>query len=318
MSATTRLFFATDIHASTRCFKKFLNAGQFYDASVLIVGGDVTGKSLIPIVREGGGRVLAYNQGGKVRLRSEDEARAFENKAADAGVYTYRCTEEQLRELSSDAASREMLFTRLICDRMTEWVDLADRRLAGSGIRAFFNTGNDDIFDIDAIIDDSEALVRPEGDVVEIDSLCTMISSGYANITPFKCPRDVPEEVLGEKISSMVENVRDVKRCIFNLHCPPYQSQLDNAPKLDEELQPHMSAFGIEHCPVGSTTVRAAIERHQPLLGLHGHIHESRAAVRIGRTLCINPGSEYHEGVLRGALVELHRGKLLNYTLTSG
>jgi hypothetical protein len=58
--------------------------------------------------------------------------------------------------------------------------------------------------------------------------------------------------------------------------------------------------------PVGSTSVRTAIERVQPLLGLHGrHIHESRGAVPIGRTLALNPGSSYEEGVLQGALVTL-------------
>jgi Icc-related predicted phosphoesterase len=70
--------------------------------------------------------------------------------------------------------------------------------------------------------------------------------------------------------------------------------------------------------PVGSTAVRAAIEEHQPLLSLHGHIHESGGAVRIGRTLAINAGSEYGEGVLRGVLVTVGGGKVLRYQATTG
>lgn len=318
MSVITRLFFATDIHGSTRCFKKFLNAGKFYNADVIILGGDVTGKALIPIVMEKRNRGRAFDHGQEIHLASKEEVQAFEAKAADAGSYTYGCDPDEFHELCESSAKRELLFSRLIRTRIEKWVALADARLVGTEIRAFFNAGNDDIFDIDSIIDSSRTLLRPEGRVVEIDAYCTMISTGFANLTPFKCPRDVPEENLEQKITDMVSNVPDLRLCIFNLHCPPYQSQLDNAPKLDEELQPSMSAFGVDHAPAGSKAVRAAIERYQPLLGLHGHIHESRAAVRIGRTLCINPGSEYHEGVLRGALVELERGRLLNHTLTSG
>jgi len=64
--------------------------------------------------------------------------------------------------------------------------------------------------------------------------------------------------------------------------------------------------------------VREAIEKYKPLLGLHGHIHESRGVVNIGRTLCINPGSEYGEGIIRGAIVDLAKDKVLSYQLTSG
>ena len=77
-------------------------------------------------------------------------------------------------------------------------------------------------------------------------------------------------------------------------------------------------AGGIEMQPVGSTACRETIERYQPLLGLHGHLHESRGTFQLGRTLCINPGSEYSEGVLRGALIELEGGQVKNYQLTTG
>ncbi len=64
--------------------------------------------------------------------------------------------------------------------------------------------------------------------------------------------------------------------------------------------------------------MRAAIEKYKPLLGLHGHVHESKGFVNIGSTLCINPGSEYGEGILRGVIVELGDGKVKNYLLTQG
>jgi hypothetical protein len=69
---------------------------------------------------------------------------------------------------------------------------------------------------------------------------------------------------------------------------------------------------------VGSKAVRAAIEKYQPLVGLHGHIHESRSAQKIGRTTCINPGSEYGEGILRGCLVTFAEGVIEGFQMTSG
>jgi len=318
VDTNTCIFFATDIHASTRCFKKFVNAAKYYKADVLVLGGDVTGKAMIPIVYWGSGRTIAYDSGQEVQLDTEAEITALESKAADAGSYTHRCSPEEFELLRGDKKCRTALFSTLMRERMRAWVDLADDRLSGTGIRVFFNAGNDDGFEIDEIIDSSRVLQRPEGRCLEIDAFCTMISTGFTNLTPFRCPRDVSEVELERKIADMAAEVPDASRCIFNLHCPPYQSQLDNAPKLQDDLQPRMTAFGIDYAPAGSTAVRKAIEVHQPLLGLHGHFHESKGVAHIGRTLCINPGSEYHEGVLRGALVQLTRGVIKNYTLTCG
>lgn len=315
---TTTLFFATDIHGSTRCFKKFLNASKHYSADVLVLGGDVTGKAVIPIVLSSANRAVAYDTGDAVQLSGEAEITNFEERVANAGAYTLRCTPEEYRQLDALEARREQVFAELVEQRVREWVTLADERLHGSDVRVFFNTGNDDFFAVDPLIDASKSMVRPEGRCIEIDDCCTMVSTGFANETPFGCPRDVPEDELTTKIETMMQLVPDPTRCIFNFHCPPYGTQLDNAPKLDSSLRPQMNGFGIEYAHVGSTAVRSAIQRYQPLLGLHGHIHESKGAARIGKTLCLNPGSEYHEGVLRGALVRLRRGYVENYLLTSG
>ncbi len=318
MDRATRLFFATDIHASNRCFKKFLNAAKHYRADVLVLGGDVTGKDMVPIVMTSGGRAIAKHMGSVEDLETDTDITDFEQRVADSGSYTYRCTPEEYDRISKDPTAFNRVFSSLIKARMRQWVGWADERLRGQGVRAFFNAGNDDTFAIDSIIDSSETLTRPEGKCVEIDEHCTMISCGFANLTPFHTPRDVPEEELARKIASMVSQVPDLRRCIFNLHCPPYRSQLDNAPALGPDLRPKMSALGVEFAPVGSTAVRAAIEQHQPLLGLHGHVHESKGSTRIGNTLCLNPGSEYKEGILRGALIQLTRGQVSNFAFTTG
>ena len=116
----------------------------------------------------------------------------------------------------------------------------------------------------------------------------------------------------------MASSVQDMPNCIFNLHCPPFDTGIDQAPLLDEELRPRIGIQGVEMAPVGCQAVRQAIEHYQPLLGLHGHIHESKGVASLGRTLCINPGSEYSEGVLRGALVTIKKGKVVSHMFTSG
>jgi Icc-related predicted phosphoesterase len=146
-----------------------------------------------------------------------------------------------------------------------------------------------------------------------------MISTGYANITPWRCARDVPEEELMTRIESMAAKLKQPSRSIFNFHCPPYGTMLDVAPQLDENLKPKSSATGgLQMAAVGSKSVLSAIEKYQPMLGLHGHIHESRGFQMIGRTLCINPGSEYTEGILRGFLAELTEDKVKDHMFVSG
>ncbi len=67
-----RVFFATDIHGSDVCWRKFLNAGKFHKADVLIMGGDMTGKAMVPIVANGSNWELEL-QGQRHVLTTEDE-----------------------------------------------------------------------------------------------------------------------------------------------------------------------------------------------------------------------------------------------------
>ena len=118
-----------------------------------------------------------------------------------------------------------------------------------------------------------------------------MISLGYSNITPFDSPRELEEDELYRRVEVLATQVDDLGHCIFNLHVPPYDSLLDSAPQLDAELRVVATAGQPVMIPVGSTAVRELIERFQPVVALHGHVHESRGATRIGRTLCINPAA---------------------------
>ncbi len=319
MSRRTTLFFATDIHGSERCFIKFINAAKFYQANVLILGGDITGKAMVPIVRQSGGASYrATLLGQTVSLESEEAIAAFERRVRQAGAYPFRTTTEEVAAMEADRSLVDRLFTRLMVESVEGWCEIAEERLRGTGVRCFIQAGNDDEREIVKVLKQCSYIEMPEGRVVVIDDEHEMVSSGFANTTPWHAPRDIPDEELGSFIEAMAGQLRAPERAVFNIHVPPYATGLDIAPLLDDNLKPIVIGGEVAMGPVGSKALHDAIEKYQPLISLHGHVHESRGVARIGRTTCINPGSEYGDGQLRAALVNLKGAKLLSYQLITG
>ena len=313
----TRIFFTTDVHGSDRCFRKFLNAAKVYKASCLILGGDITGKVLIPIVEREGGKYEAQVFGERAVFGKEkvDEVR---KRLQDAGQYSVVTTRAELTEIQADKAKEEKVFNDAMAQVLRSWVALAQERLKGTNIVCYVSPGNDDKLEIDSVLVDSGPFVNPEDKVVELDGGFEMITLGTANPTPWKSPREVSEERLGEIIERLASQVNRPEDAIYNLHVPPINTELDRAPAVSHDFNYVKEGLGVKYIHAGSSAVRKAIEKHSPLLGLHGHIHESKGFVRIGRTLCLNPGSEYADGILRGVLANLEPGKVHDFMLTSG
>lgn len=311
------IFFATDLHGSNVCFKKFVNAGKFYGADVLILGGDVTGKMVVPIARQPDGSYLSAFAGKEVALVGDDEVQAFEARIADMGFYPQVMEEDEYRELADDPDGQETLFHKLIRERLEEWIEYARPRLAEHGVKCFAAPGNDDSFYVDELLAASEAIELLEGRVVELDGV-EMLTTGWSNETPWKTERETSEVELRSMITAMIDRLERPEAAIFNIHVPPHATSLDQCPKLDEELRPVSSGGNPVMTSAGSTAVRELIEKHQPLLGLHGHIHEGRGIARIARTVCVNPGSNYSEGVLNGSLIRLQGGEIRDVHLTQG
>jgi hypothetical protein len=310
----TKVFFATDLHGSEMCWRKFLNAAKFYGADVLICGGDMTGKAIVPIVQENGHFTVSL--GGQSQEVEAEQVADVEGQIRRKGYYPLRMSVDQLREMDQSAAKRSETFQQVMLDGVERWMGMAAEKLRGTGIRLFVCPGNDDEMEVDDVIRRAELVELGEGRVVEIEGF-TMISTGWSNPTPWKTHREEPEAELGRRIEAMAALLPDASRAIFNLHCPPYKSGLDEAPAIDADLK--LLHGGRALRPVGSTAVREAIERHQPLISLHGHIHESKGAVKIGKTLSINPGSSYEEGMLMGAIVQLDPKKgIKSYQLVNG
>ncbi|MGH2474073.1 MAG: metallophosphoesterase family protein [Candidatus Limnocylindrales bacterium] len=312
-----RIFFATDIHGSDVCWRKFLNAGAFHKADVLVMGGDMTGKAMVPIVDAGNGSWELTLQEQAHVINGEDELVAMEKRIADRGYYPVRMTRDELVEWSSDPAVVDRRFKEVMLASVKRWMDLADERLKGTRIRCIVSPANDDIFEIDPLVDAAELVDLGESNTIELDGF-TLVSTGWANPTPWNTFRELPEPELRARIDGLVADAGDPRRAIFNFHAPPYGSNLDAAPKLDADMK-YVSG-GQALVPVGSRAVREAIVDHGPVLSLHGHIHEGRGAVKIGRTLAINPGSSYEDGVLQAAIVDLDpkKGEVKRYLLING
>ncbi|HEY7701565.1 MAG TPA: metallophosphoesterase [Candidatus Limnocylindrales bacterium] len=311
-----RIFFATDVHGSDVCWRKFLNAGAFHKADVLIMGGDMTGKAMVPIVRKDGGWELTLQEQ-RQRLSTDEELQAMEKRISDRGYYPVRLEQDELEAWSADPALVDERFKAEMLGNVERWMALADERLEGKGIRCIVSPANDDMFEIDPIIAAAKNVELGEANTIGLDGW-SLVSTGWANPTPWKTFRELPEDELRARIDGLVEKVDDPKRSIFNFHAPPYGSNLDSAPQLDEELK--YVAGGQALVPVGSKAVRDAITAYGPALSLHGHIHEGRGAVKIGRTLAVNPGSTYEDGVLQAAIVDLDskKGEVKRYLLING
>ena len=312
-----KVFYVTDIHGSEICWRKFLNAGTFYQADVVIVGGDITGKAMVPIIRRRDQWDTAmFDQ--HVVLKTGAEVADIERKIRNRGYYPVRMSGDDYDQLRADLEEVTRRFTQVILQETQRWIEMADDKLRGKVHRVIVCPANDDMFELDPLLHQQGHVVETnDQDPLDLEGF-QMISLGWTNPTPWNTFRELPENELAKRVDELVAKVTDPSRTIFNFHAPPYRSGLDEAPALDENL--NLKAGGRAMQPVGSTSVRTAIEQVQPLLGLHGHIHESRGAVRIGRTLALNPGSSYEEGVLQGALVTLDpkKAKIRNYVLVNG
>lgn len=311
-----KLFFATDIHGSDICWMKFLNAGKFYGVDVLILGGDMTGKAIVPVIHQGGNKYRMVLLEQAFDAADETELNDLVKRVRSRGYYPYITNPDEIKELEKTPEKVHDIFHAEVLKVVGQWMEIADKKLDGTALKVYCSPGNDDMFEVDALIRASKRVVLSEGEVVALGGIHELISSGWSNRTPWQTHREEDEDQLQVRYEAMISRLKNPRGAIFNIHVPPYKSNLDEAPELDENLRPKMAGQALK--PVGSTALRKMIETHQPLLGLHGHIHEGRGTARIGKTLCINPGSMYEQGTLLGAIVTLEKDKIRDYVLTSG
>jgi len=318
MAKPTRIFFVADLHGSERCFRKFVNAGRIYEAQVLLIGGDIAGKTITPLWPENGGWT-GLHFGMRRWVQTDSDLAKFEEDLRAIGSIPYRTTPKEWEEISADRRRADALFRQLALEVLRRWLALAESRLKGSGVRMLIGLGNDDFDEMEEVLTSSDYVELTDLRLLRLDDSHELLTLPYSNITPWHTNRELSETEIAERVRAAAEKLEHPERTVFNIHVPPAGTQLDLAPRLTPDLTKVMGPGGEpELVHVGSTAVRAAIEQFQPLLGLHGHIHESKGFSQLGRTLCVNPGSVYSEGILQGLVVDLDRDGVRSHVLTTG
>jgi Icc-related predicted phosphoesterase len=304
----TRILFATDMHGSEGVWRKFLNASAMLKVDVAICGGDLTGKMIVPIVERKDGKYSYYHLK-KTHIIEASELEKAMKDIRGIGYYPYITNESEYEEMTKSSKKVDEVFHKVMISTIKDWLDLIPQKIPPD-TRVVVCPGNDDRASVDDIVNNHKHVINGEGKVIQIDESHEMISTGWVNPSPWKTTREEEDEKLEERLEKYISQLKSAENAIFNFHAPPYQSKLDEAPLLDKELNPIIQGGSVIMIPVGSKAVRKMIEKYQPFLGLHGHIHEAAGSMKIGKTYCVNPGSEYAEGILRAFLIEFKGNKI--------
>jgi Icc-related predicted phosphoesterase len=302
----TRFYLVSDFHASEPSWKKMLNAIRLgiYKADAVLYAGDLTGKAIVPIVPTDTG-FQATLLGVERNARDEKELADLERDITAIGYYPHVMTSDEIATIGNDEEKLHELFSYLIHKQVEHWMNLAAERLAGTDVPLYLIPGNDDPWEIDPALDASQYAVNVDGKVVDVVGGFQLLGLGKSSPTPWNTPREVSEDDFRQEIYGLSDQIRDPRKAIFLIHCPPFNTGLDTAPMLDADFNLTTSAGDLLRGPVGSKGVREAIEQVNPVLSLHGHIHESGGERMLNNSLCINPGSEAAYGVVRGYLVDI-------------
>lgn len=312
MAKSLRCYMCSDLHAANRAYRKLLNAIKMnvYEARVVLIAGDLTGKAIVPIIAQGNGRYHAAFLDQQYDVETESELQELERTISDVGYYPHRTDEDEIATLQASPDLMHDLFRRKMIERVGEWVALAEERIGQSGVQFYMMPGNDDDFGVDEQIARSGYVINPVGRTIQLNEYHELISFDYSNPTPWQTPREWSEEEYYTRIKERAASLRDVGQAVFMIHVPPYDSGLDTAPELDKNLRPKVTMGDVLRIPVGSTGVRRALQELQPVVSIHGHVHEAPGQSKIGRTACFNAGSEANQGILRGFVLDLGKDKL--------
>jgi Icc-related predicted phosphoesterase len=313
-----RILYGSDFHGSDLVFRKFLAASMQYKANLLIVGGDVTGKAMVPVIHHGHGHYTGSWFGNEEAASTPQELEKLKKNISNVGFYPIVLEKEEAEELENHPDKMAHRFESEMCQRVREWMTLAEEKLVPQNAILYFMAGNDDFTSIDEVVSEFQHIRNPDMTRFEIDGGYEIVGCSNANMTPWKCARDIEEDELTVKLDILSSMIQHPEQAITVLHVPPYDSGLDTCPELDKNLKIVTEGGQVVMKSAGSTAVKTFINKIQPMLSLHGHIHESPGHVRIGRTLAINAGSEYAEGIMKAAIINLENGKVKGHLLISG
>lgn len=312
----TKIFFATDLHGSEPCFKKFLRAGTFYGADILFLGGDYGAKELVLFSNSEKGVDTFSGSGQHQHFASTDDFDRYVLWCKASGRLMKRVDASVLQHIAP--ASYHDLFDRTLNDTFATWAEMARDAFRRDGIPIYVIPGNDDSPRTDHYFT-SEPFVFMHRRTAELRaSLITLLGWGGSNPTPWHTPREYPEHQIRSELEQALKLRSHAGPMVLLAHPPPFGCGLDLVPEITKTLSYRLSFGSSAMVPIGSSAVREFVEEHQPLIGLFGHVHEGRGYHMIGQTLCINPGSAFHTGRLLGCILSITDGRVDDFQLTDG
>ncbi|MCH4816536.1 MAG: phosphoesterase [Saccharolobus sp.] len=275
-----KIGFFTDVHGSEYSFKRSLNITKARKVDFLIVSGGLMAKEIL-FVEDTGGKY--FLNGKKVNLNNLNE------EALRSGKYIVVDKKEVIEDIKSDKSKLEKVISEKVTEQMSRWVKIADEvfRLE----RIFWSAGHGDIPQLDSILKNFGGKLINEN-VINIEEI-QIVSLGYGSPMG-NSYREIPDSELYIKGKSLLKDA-DKERLIMNFHMPPLNTKLDNA------------KVGLRKSHVGSKAVLDLITEFQPLISLHGHVHESTSMDKIGETIALNPGSLYQLGDPSIVTFEVHK-----------
>ena len=305
-----RILFLCDLHGSEILLNKAILATSSYDIDLLILSGDIAGKDIRPIIKNKDKYILEYE--GEKQTFTQKEVENIKVKLCGLGHYYFDISLDDYRILEKDKIFK--ILDNKILERVDNWLNKVISLIDLQRTSVIITPGNDDILGIDELIKKAETNGLHYGlkGPIKIEDF-EIVSLDYTNHTPWKTMREMSEEELEIAIKERIENVKDFDNTIFNFHCPPYNTKLDIAPEVDDNLRFVINpGRGFHYIHVGSISILNSIRKYQPLLSLHGHIHESQGFDYIGKTLSLNPGSEFNKGILNAYIIEISKGGIIN------
>jgi hypothetical protein len=310
------MLFAVDLHGGDTYFLKILSVAKSRGVNILMMSGDLTGKAIIPIVKLNENLYVTNFFGADYRLK-EDELPKMQNDIRKVGYYYHHCSRAEYEELRGKPEKMTELFDKLMQQTIQNWIGKVEEILPND-MRVIMNPGNDDTFAIDEVLKSSKRVEKTSGKRVNLDDTYNLVSCEWVNPTPWSSPRECNEGELEKRLRAEIQRASSTENLVCDFHSPPYNTILDSAPKLGKDMQLKyvMGQPLTEH--VGSKAVRKVLEEYQPKLSLHGHIHESAGVCNIKRTECINPGSQYVEGIMHGCLLTLTPDKIDHQLIAGG
>jgi len=320
--AKVRLLVVADLHGSDIVLNKTVNAAKFYGVRNIVIAGDLTGKLLVPIIKMPGEK-FSLNLFGETKVVDGSKLEEVKKQIRGSGYYYKILSEDEYASMEGDREKIKSAFLEEMKRGLDEFFAKAEERLKPLGAKLYLFPGNDDYEEVADYVQHyrTETIVPFEQSVVDFEDGYELAGYGYSNPTPWHTPREKPEDQIYADVKKIMEKA-DPKRTILVAHVPPIDTKIDKAPKLTSDLKPVLVGGEYQMVSVGSTAIRRIIEEYAPLIGLHGHIHESGGVDYVkngsGKTPVFNPGSDYSAGILRGLILELDKDKVKNYLFTRG